>query len=349
VKIYCQIYAVAIGRTTTGRKNTDRSTSRLLKVRCSVSARDRPSTFTSTKNAPASFNVFQNATRVGVAEKTSAKLANPIHLAPPTPRQSVNAYTLPTRDAPKKASAKHTPGKTRTHGARRGPPRGARLNRRNDQRPISSLSRRPASYPGTRRPTCAPTSTLVRCLCALSCRSSVAPPSAGADQRQRALAAAAFVPLPVLEVALQRALPPARAKLVLLWKALLDTAPVPRGQPIQTTKTSELAPRAAGYCSAHSRRYRGFTIVALCATDGTIIGFGQGRSLRMSTIASSRCLIQPIGGSGRCRSVFAARPEEKLADLGAGARTAASKRDRRRDRDPRQRRRRRRVPSRWGA
>jgi hypothetical protein len=77
------------------------------------------------------------------------------------------------------------------------------------------------------------------------------------------------------------------AKLLLLWKALaqetlgagddlrlLDTTPLPCGQSIQTTQTSELAPWAGfGYCPAHSRRYWGFKLVLLCAPDGTIVDF----------------------------------------------------------------------------
>ena len=73
----------------------------------------------------------------------------------------------------------------------------------------------------------------------------------------------------------------------MLWKAiaaetlgssddlrLLDTTPVPCGQSIQTTRTSELAPWAGfGYCPAHSRRYWGFKLVLLCAPDGTIVDF----------------------------------------------------------------------------
>jgi len=76
-------------------------------------------------------------------------------------------------------------------------------------------------------------------------------------------------------------------KLVLLWKALaaetlgagdqlrlLDTTPLPCGQSIQTTRTSQLAPWAGfGYCPAHSRRYWGFKLVLLCATDGTVVDF----------------------------------------------------------------------------
>jgi hypothetical protein len=75
-------------------------------------------------------------------------------------------------------------------------------------------------------------------------------------------------------------------KLVLLWKLaaetlgaaddlrLLDTTPLPCGQSIQTTRTSELAPWAGfGYCPAHSRRYWGFKLVLLCAPDGTVSDF----------------------------------------------------------------------------
>jgi Transposase DDE domain len=76
-------------------------------------------------------------------------------------------------------------------------------------------------------------------------------------------------------------------KLVLLWKAiaaetlgaadslrLLDTTPLPCGQSVQTTRTSELAPWASfGYCAAHSRRYWGFKLVLLCAPDGTVLDF----------------------------------------------------------------------------
>jgi hypothetical protein len=76
-------------------------------------------------------------------------------------------------------------------------------------------------------------------------------------------------------------------KLLLLWKAiaqgtlgagddlrLLDTTPLPAGQSIRTTQTSELAPWAGfGYCPAHSRRYWGFKLVLLCAADGTVLDF----------------------------------------------------------------------------
>jgi Transposase DDE domain len=76
-------------------------------------------------------------------------------------------------------------------------------------------------------------------------------------------------------------------KLLLLWKAiasetlgasdqlrLLDTTPVPCGQSLATTRSSELAAWAGfGYCAAHSRRYWGFKLVLLCAPDGTICDF----------------------------------------------------------------------------
>jgi len=76
-------------------------------------------------------------------------------------------------------------------------------------------------------------------------------------------------------------------KLIGLWKALaaetagggdnlrlLDTTPLPCGQSVQTTRTSQLAPWAGfGYCPAHSRRYWGFKLVLLCAPDGTICDF----------------------------------------------------------------------------
>ena len=76
-------------------------------------------------------------------------------------------------------------------------------------------------------------------------------------------------------------------KLLLLWKTLaaetlgasdelrlLDTTPLPCGQSVETTRRSQLAPWAGfGYCPAHSRRYWGFKLVLLCATDGTICDF----------------------------------------------------------------------------
>jgi hypothetical protein len=81
-----------------------------------------------------------------------------------------------------------------------------------------------------------------------------------------------------------RALAP---KLAVLWKTvaaetlgagddlrLLDTTPLPCGQSVETTRRSQLAPWAGfGYCAAHSRRYWGFKLVLLAASDGTIVDF----------------------------------------------------------------------------
>ena len=92
-------------------------------------------------------------------------------------------------------------------------------------------------------------------------------------------------------------------ELVLLWKAiaaetlgasddlrLLDTTPLPCGQPIETTRTSELAPWAGfGYCPAHSRRYWGFKLVLLCAPDGTIIDFDLAPPTAPNARRRSRC------------------------------------------------------------
>ena len=100
-------------------------------------------------------------------------------------------------------------------------------------------------------------------------------------------AARASVPLPARPVALQRALPAAGAEAGAALEGarrrnagasdnlrLLDTTPLPCGQSIQTTRTSQLAPWAGfGYCPAHSRRYWGFKLVLFCAPDGTIVDF----------------------------------------------------------------------------
>lgn len=81
-----------------------------------------------------------------------------------------------------------------------------------------------------------------------------------------------------------RALAP---KLVALWRAireelpgywddlcLLDTTPLPCGQSVQTTRTSELAPYCGfGYSPAHSRRFWGMRLVLLCGPDGTVRDF----------------------------------------------------------------------------
>ena len=77
------------------------------------------------------------------------------------------------------------------------------------------------------------------------------------------------------------------AKLVVLWRAiaadlpgfhdqlsLIDTTPLPCGQSVQTTHTSELAPWCGyGYSPAHSRRYWGMRLVLWCGTDGCVRDF----------------------------------------------------------------------------
>lgn len=81
-----------------------------------------------------------------------------------------------------------------------------------------------------------------------------------------------------------RALAP---ELVALWRAireelpgywdelcLLDTTPVPCGQSVATTRTSELSPYCGfGYSPAHSRRFWGMRLVLLCGPDGTVRDF----------------------------------------------------------------------------
>jgi hypothetical protein len=55
---------------------------------------------------------------------------------------------------------------------------------------------------------------------------------------------------------------------------LLDCTPVPCGQSRETVKRSELAGYAAyGYCASHSRRFWGFRLYLLCASDGMPIRF----------------------------------------------------------------------------
>ena len=55
---------------------------------------------------------------------------------------------------------------------------------------------------------------------------------------------------------------------------LLDSTPVPCGQSRETGKRSALAGYAAyGYCASHSRRFWGFRLYLLCASDGMPIRF----------------------------------------------------------------------------
>jgi hypothetical protein len=55
---------------------------------------------------------------------------------------------------------------------------------------------------------------------------------------------------------------------------LLDSTPVPCGQSRETVKRSDFAGHAAyGYCASHSRRFWGFRLYLLCASDGMPICF----------------------------------------------------------------------------
>ena len=55
---------------------------------------------------------------------------------------------------------------------------------------------------------------------------------------------------------------------------LIDATPVPCGQSRETVKRSEFAGHAAyGYCAAHSRRFWGFKLYLLCASDGMPLRF----------------------------------------------------------------------------
>ena len=98
---------------------------------------------------------------------------------------------------------------------------------------------------------------------------------------------------------------------MLLWRALapetfgagddlrlLDTTPLPCGQPVETTRRSQLAPWAGfGHCPAHSRRYWGFKLL-LCAADGTIIDFDLDAANRDEREAALALLeANPIEGA----------------------------------------------------
>jgi hypothetical protein len=55
---------------------------------------------------------------------------------------------------------------------------------------------------------------------------------------------------------------------------LLDSTPVPCGQSRETVKRSDFAGHAGyGYCASHSRRFWGFRLYLLCASDGMPIAF----------------------------------------------------------------------------
>ena len=119
-------------------------------------------------------------------------------------------------------------------------------------------------------------------------------------------------------------------KLIVLWKALasetlgaddnlrlLDTTPLPCGQSVETTKTSELASWAGfGYCAAHSRHYWGFKLVLLCAPDGTVCDFDL-----VAANASEREAALELLGANRvagatiiCDKGFAGRDFEQAVE-----------------------------------
>ena len=105
------------------------------------------------------------------------------------------------------------------------------------------------------------------------------------------------------------------------WLALLDTTPVPCGQSIQTTWTSELAPWcASGWSAAHSRFFWGMRLVLLCGPDGTDRDFDLVAANTPERDAA-RVLLerQPITGQlFICDKGFAGREFERIVDeLGA--------------------------------
>ena len=123
-------------------------------------------------------------------------------------------------------------------------------------------------------------------------------------------------------------------KLVALWKALssetfgfsdklrlLDTTPLPCGQSINTTRTSDLAPWAGfGYCAAHSRLYWGFKLVLLCAPDGTVCDFDLVAANSPEREAALELLeANPVAGTTIiCDKGFAGRDfEEAVEELRA--------------------------------
>jgi DDE family transposase len=128
-----------------------------------------------------------------------------------------------------------------------------------------------------------------------------------------------------------RALAP---KLVTLWRAirdelpgahdqlcLLDTTPLPCGQSVNTTRTSELAPYCGfGYCPAHSRRFWGMRLVLLCGPDGTVRDFDLvPADLPEREAALALLQRQPLDGQlVICDKGFAGREfEDAVHHLGA--------------------------------
>jgi hypothetical protein len=128
-----------------------------------------------------------------------------------------------------------------------------------------------------------------------------------------------------------RALAP---KLVALWRAirdelpgscdelcLLDTTPLPCGQSVATTHTSELAPDCGfGYSPAHSRRFWGRRLVLLCGPDGTVRDFDLvPADLPEREAALALLERQPLAGQlVICDKGFAgAEFEQAVRELGA--------------------------------
>ena len=123
-------------------------------------------------------------------------------------------------------------------------------------------------------------------------------------------------------------------KLVTLWRAiacelpgfhdqlvLLDTTPLPCGQSVNTTWTSELAPWCtAGHSAAHSRFYWGMRLVLLCGPDGTVRDF-ELVAANTPEREAARVLLerQPIAGQlVICDKGFAGREfEQAVRELGA--------------------------------
>jgi len=74
---------------------------------------------------------------------------------------------------------------------------------------------------------------------------------------------------------------------------LLDSTPIPCGQSRETVKRSELAGYAAyGYCASHSRRFWGFRLYLLCASDGMPIRF----ELAAANLGEREVTIQMLEG-----------------------------------------------------
>ena len=74
---------------------------------------------------------------------------------------------------------------------------------------------------------------------------------------------------------------------------LLDSTPLPCGQSRETVKRSELAGSAAyGYCASHSRKFWGYRLYLLCASDGMPIRF----ELAPANVGEREVTIQMLEG-----------------------------------------------------